>query len=61
MNTSCSRTEQPILTEVSPLENFLSSALLGLVPSRSQMDSVSKGCDVPEKILTLRMVDMPMP
>ena len=56
MNTSCSRTEQPMLTDVSPFENFLSSALLGLVPSRSQMASVSEGWEDPEKIWTLRMV-----
>ena len=56
MNTSCSRTEQPMLTDVSPFENFLRSALLELVPSRSQMASVSEGWEDPEKIWTLRIM-----
>ena len=45
-----------MLTDVSPFENLLSSALLGLVPNRSQMASVSEGWEDPEKIWTLRMV-----
>jgi len=45
-----------ILTKVSPLLNFLSSHSAGEVPRRSQMASTSNGWELPEKILTRRMV-----
>ena len=58
MKTSCSRIEVSILTDVSPLLNFLRSALAGEVPNRSQMASTRRGCDEPEKILTRRMMKL---
>lgn len=45
-----------MLTNVSPLLNFRSSAGAGTAPRRSQMESVKAGWDVPEKICTPRMV-----
>lgn len=44
-----------MLTEVSPLLNFLSSHSAGLVPSRSQIASTRDGCEDPEKILIWRI------
>ncbi|KAL3712680.1 hypothetical protein TMatcc_001382 [Talaromyces marneffei ATCC 18224] len=56
VHTSWFRTETPMLTNVSPLLNFRSSAGAGTAPRRSQMESVKAGWDVPEKICTPRMV-----
>ncbi len=50
MKTSWSRIEVSMLTEVSPLLNFLSSAFAGDVPRRSQMASTKSGWEDPEKI-----------
>lgn len=47
--------EVPILTDVSPLLNFLSSHSAGLVPSRSQIASTRDGCEDPAKILIWRI------
>lgn len=44
-----------MLTDVSPLLNFLSSHSAGLVPSRSQIASTRDGCEDPEKILIWRI------
>ena len=56
MKTSWSRIEVLMLTEVSPLLNFDSSLLAGEVPSRSQMASVRRGCELPENIFTFLMM-----
>ena len=40
------------LTDVSPLLNFFSSTLAGEDPRRSQMASVKRGWEEPEKIWT---------
>lgn len=57
MKTSWPRIEVLILTEVSPLLNFLSSQFARLVERRSQMASTRTGCEDPEKILTCRMIE----
>ncbi len=44
-----------MLTEVSPLLNFLSSQSAGLVPSLSQIASTRDGWEDPEKILIWRI------
>lgn len=56
MQISWSRIEVSILTDVSPLLNFLSSHLAGLNPSRSQIASARTGWEDPEKIFTRRIV-----
>src|SRR5271156_1933119 len=55
MKTFWFRMDVPILTLVSPFAKLPNSQLSGLVPSLSQMASVSVGCDLPEKILTFLM------
>lgn len=52
MKTSWSLIEVSRLTDVSPLLNFFSSTLAGEVPRRSQMASVKRGWEEPEKIWT---------
>ena len=44
------------LTEVSPLLNFFNSTLAGEVPRRSQIASVKRGWEDPEKIWTRLMM-----
>lgn len=52
MKTSWSLIEVSRLTDVSPLLNFFSSTLAGEDPRRSQMASVKRGWEEPEKIWT---------
>ena len=52
MKTSWSLIEVSRLTDVSPLLNFFSSTLAGEQPRRSQMASVKRGWEEPEKIWT---------
>ncbi len=50
IKTSWSRIEVSMLTEVSPLLNFFSSAFAGDVPRRSHTASTRSGCEDPENI-----------
>ena len=52
MKTSWFLIEVSRLTEVSPLLNFFNSTLAGEDPRRSQMASVKRGWEEPEKIWT---------
>lgn len=54
-NTSFSRTLVRILTLVSPLENWVSSASAGAMPRFSQILPVRAGHELPEKIKVPRM------
>lgn len=58
MKTSWSLIEVSRLTDVSPLLNFFSSTLAGEDPRRSQMASVKRGWEEPEKIWTRLIVDV---
>ena len=57
IKTSWSLIEVSRLTEFSPLLNFVNSTLAGEVPSRSQMASVKRGWEEPEKTLTRLMME----